>query len=248
MPAYWARRANIGLTLPSDTRPSSRILALPLDGTRTSISPPPPPPPHSNSSDVGDPDDNSLDTAADSDYTDQRLENMPESLAHSRTARSIYFRDGAMPLIVGNVSNQDDSDDSDDPRSLENNIPSSSNGSSSRRSTGLWSLSNSAHDPEAEIPGISGSLRRFVITPRASRIPQGQLVTSSRNPSQVAAQNEDTDALSRRIRAIHSRMPRYPLDYSPGFRALEEEELEERIRQGVHMREGVGDESTPVAL
>ncbi|RPB05191.1 hypothetical protein L873DRAFT_952676 [Choiromyces venosus 120613-1] len=63
----------------------------------------------------------------------------------------------------GTGSGLDDSDDSDDLRSLENNIPSSSNGSNERRSSNLWSLSNSAQGSEAEMPDFpSGTFTRFV--------------------------------------------------------------------------------------
>jgi len=71
----------------------------------------------------------------------------------------------ANPAPGGSGSGLDDSDDSDDLRSLENNIPSSSNGSNERRSSNLWSLSNSAQGSEAEMPDLpSGAYTRFVLT------------------------------------------------------------------------------------
>jgi len=73
----------------------------------------------------------------------------------------------ANPAPGGSGSGLDDSDDSDDLRSLENNIPSSSNGSNERRPSNLWSLSNSVQGSEAEMPDLhSGAYTRFVLNER----------------------------------------------------------------------------------
>lgn len=135
------------------------IISSPLSSFRTSFFP------RESSDDL-------LNAGADNDARERALGSrhpeqlMPGNFPNSGSEIRGFFAPN-IPAPGGSGSGLDDSDDSDDLRSLENNIPSSSNGSNERRSSNLWSLSNSAQGSEAEMPDLpSGAYTRFVLGER----------------------------------------------------------------------------------
>ncbi|KAG0129015.1 hypothetical protein HOY82DRAFT_17762 [Tuber indicum] len=240
----------------ADNNPSPRLLAHmresivnrhplisgPLAGFRSSFFP------RESSDDL-------LNVGADNDIHDRSLGSrhseqlMPGNFPNNGPEIRNYFTHNH-PTPGGSGSGLDDSDDSDDLRSLENNIPSSSNGSNERRSSNLWSLSNSAQGSEAEMPDFpSGAFTRPTGAQTAAR--------SEVAINHVTGTNRIANENLRRLRNIRdSRGPHEAALYEHQFRGVGEygEPVHDRLRWTDHTmpRSGLDDDddsdSSPVAL
>ncbi|CUS07434.1 unnamed protein product [Tuber aestivum] len=146
----------------------------------------------------------------------------------------------------GSGSGLDDSDDSDDIRSLENNIPSSSNGSSERRSSNLWSLSNSAQGSEAEMPYYPpGPFTR----PTGAQTAARSEVTINHA---ISAHRSTNEGLRRPRNSRDTRGPHEAALYEHQFRGIgePEERAHDRLRSTDHTmpRSGLDDDDDSDSL